>query len=251
MAATHWFKLDDAFRFATTHGLSEEADRIRLQPVHSTFRKPWVVKKGYFVALFRSKGLFDEFAAQYWPGHDSPRGAQTHASYLEQMQLNEKLLQGEPLGEDEPIEKDDAPDPALLDPAAFALEAQLRDFIVDNLAKIPIDGKRLSLRGKEHPTDVGPIDILACDDAGNFVVFELKLGRGPDRALGQLARYMGWVKHHLAGNRDVQGVVVAKSIDEKLRYAACVIPNVTLLEYDIDFRLRSVNGAPNSQPSKS
>ena len=29
----------------------------------------------------------------------------------------------------------------------------------------------------------------ATDDLGNFVVFELKLGRGPDAALGQVLRY--------------------------------------------------------------
>ena len=62
----------------------------------------------------------------------------------------------------------------------------------------------------------------------------------PDRALGQLARYMGWVKTHLAGGREVRGVVVARSIDEKLRYASCVIPNVALLEYEVQFKLRDV-----------
>ena len=55
---------------------------------------------------------------------------------------------------------------------------------------------------------------------------------------GQLARYMGWIKIQLAKDRDVRGVVVARAIDEKLRYAACVMPNVELLEYEVEFRLR-------------
>ena len=93
-------------------------------------------------------------------------------------------------------------------------------------------------------------DILATDEAGSFFVFELKLDRGPDRALGQLARYMGWVKMHLAGERDVRGVVVARSIDEKLRYAVCVIPNVALLEYEVDFRLHKVDSIA-AQPNKA
>jgi RecB family endonuclease NucS len=120
--------------------------------------------------------------------------------------------------------------------------------IAQNLPRIPINGRRVTLYtdtsgrgGVEYPIGVGPIDILAVDDSGNFVVFELKLERGPDRALGQLARYMGWVKLNLAREREVGGVVVAKSIDERLRYAACVIPNVALLEYEVEFRLREVD----------
>jgi hypothetical protein len=36
----------------------------------------------------------------------------------------------------------------------------------------------------------------------------------------------------------VFGVVVAKLIDDKLRYAASVIPNVSLLEYEVEFHLK-------------
>jgi hypothetical protein len=136
--------------------------------------------------------------------------------------------------------------------ASFALEAQLRDFIVQNLIRIPVNGKRLALYsdssgrdGVEYPTAVGPIDILTVDDAGNFFVFELKLERGPDRALGQLARYMGWIKLNVAQGRGVTGVVVARSIDERLRYAVAVIPNVVLLEYEVEFRVHEVSSITN------
>ena len=132
--------------------------------------------------------------------------------------------------------------------ATFALEAQLRDFIADNLSRIPINSVALALfadsngrGGVEYPTGVGPVDILAVDSSGNLYVFELKLDRGPDRALGQLARYMGWVKAHLAGTHAVNGVVVARAIDERLRYAAAVIPNVVLLEYEVEFRVRQID----------
>jgi len=151
----------------------------------------------------------------------------------------------------------EAPDDPAADEerASFALEAQLRDFIAQNLPQIPINGKRLGLYtdqsgrgGVEYPTGVGPIDILAVDPAGNFSVFELKLERGPDRALGQLARYMGWVKVNLARERSVGGIVVARSIDERLRYAVSVIPNVVLLEYEVDFHVREVAAiTPNQQ----
>ena len=131
---------------------------------------------------------------------------------------------------------------------AFALEHYLRDFIAQNLNAITVQGKRLTLYvdptgrdGVEYPTAVGPIDILATDSDRGFFVFELKLGRGPDKAIGQLTRYMGWVKQTIGRDTDVNGVIVAKAIDDKLRYAASVVPHVNLLEYEVDFRLKDAN----------
>jgi hypothetical protein len=50
----------------------------------------------------------------------------------------------------------------------------------------------------------------------------------------------GWVRAHIAAGADVRGVVVARHIDEKLRYAAAAMPGVLLLEYDIRFDVREV-----------
>ena len=55
-------------------------------------------------------------------------------------------------------------------------------------------------------TDVGSIDILAAAADNTLAVMELKRDRGPDSALGQLARYMGWVRAHLAAGAPVRGV---------------------------------------------
>jgi hypothetical protein len=59
---------------------------------------------------------------------------------------------------------------------------------------------------------------------------------------------MGWVKLNLAGERRVVGVIVASSIDEKLRYAVSVIPDAILLEYEVAFKIRGVD-AMNAAPS--
>ncbi len=138
-------------------------------------------------------------------------------------------------------------EPYFDDLVSFALEAQLRDFIIAHLPRISVGGESLRLyrdqsgrSGREYPTDVGPIDILAVAPDGALVVIELKLDRGPDRALGQLARYMGWVRANLAAGAEVRGAVVARRIDEKLRYAAAAMPGVLLLEYEVDFRVREV-----------
>jgi RecB family endonuclease NucS len=128
----------------------------------------------------------------------------------------------------------------------FALEAHLRDYLAKNLPKLPGLSMPLMLYrtedrdGVEFQTDVGPIDILATSN-DDFYIFELKLGRGPDATMGQILRYMGWVKEHLASSKNVYGVIVASDIGQKLRYAATQVSNVRLMEYDLKVELRGVS----------
>ena len=129
----------------------------------------------------------------------------------------------------------------------FPLESHLRDFISKNIKTINFNNKNLQLYvddtgrdGVEYPTEVGQIDVLATDTDGNYIVFELKLERGPDRALGQLLRYMGWLKSKKAGDKKVFGVIVAKKIDDKLKYAFNVIENIELFEYQLNFKISQI-----------
>lgn len=141
----------------------------------------------------------------------------------------------------EPDEKDDIPE--LEDgPLLFPIEANLRDFLILNLNKVK--GYKLKLYvdgngrdGKEYPTEVGPIDILTVDQNGDFVVFELKLSRGPDKALGQLLRYMGWIKQNLATDKQVKGIIVANKMDHKIKYAVTMTVGISLYEYELKFEL--------------
>ena len=72
----------------------------------------------------------------------------------------------------------------------FALEEHLQDFLIRNLSTIKKHKLKLfengERRGKEYPTDVGPIDILLIDENNDFYVFETKLPRGMIKALEQL-----------------------------------------------------------------
>jgi hypothetical protein len=140
--------------------------------------------------------------------------------------------------------EDNDPEASEISEASFALEYQLRDFIAQNISTIDVRGKRLRLYvdstgrdGIEFPSAVGPIDILAVDDSGAFFVFELKRARSPDHAIGQLTRYMGWVRQTIGRDREVNGVIVAKEISDSLRYAISVVPNVSLFEYKVSFEL--------------
>lgn len=124
----------------------------------------------------------------------------------------------------------------------FPIEANLRDFLILNLHTVKDTKLKLYIDengrdGKEYPTEVGPIDILTIDEKGNFIVFELKLLRGADKALGQLLRYMGWVKENLAKDKEVKGVIVANKMDKKIKYAVKATTNVTLYEYEMKFEL--------------
>jgi hypothetical protein len=49
---------------------------------------------------------------------------------------------------------------------------------------------------------------------------------------------MGWVKHTIGKDRAVSSVIVAKSITEKLKFAALVLPNVHLFQYEVEFHLK-------------
>lgn len=127
----------------------------------------------------------------------------------------------------------------------FPIEANLRDFLIKNLhtfknlnLKLFIDEQQRD--GKEYPTGVGNVDILATDDKGNFYVFELKLSKGLDRALGQILRYMGWVKKTLAKGKEVKGIIVANKIDDKLKFAVSVAPAVSLFEYELKFEIKQL-----------
>lgn len=124
----------------------------------------------------------------------------------------------------------------------FPIEANLRDFLISNLNTVKNSKLKLYIDsdgrdGKEYPTDVGPIDILTTDEEGNFIVFELKLSRGADKALGQLQRYMGWIKKNLAKDKKVKGIIVANKMDDKIKYAVMVTNDIVLYEYEMKFEL--------------
>ena len=85
----------------------------------------------------------------------------------------------------------------------FVLEAHLQEFIASNWPSIfPLlefyeeDG---AVGGTPYDTgDAGAIDILAVDrQTRDFVVIELKRNRTSDQVVGQLLRYMGWVRQNL------------------------------------------------------
>ena len=128
--------------------------------------------------------------------------------------------------------------------AEFAYERDLQNFLVKNLSLLE-PGLRLyeeeGITGIEFPAGGRFIDILAVDAQHNYVVIELKVSRGYDRVVGQLLRYMAWVKQHQAeATQQVRGIIVAREISEDLLLACSSVPHVELFEYELSVSLRRV-----------
>lgn len=117
----------------------------------------------------------------------------------------------------------------------FLLERDLQRYLAGNLECIE-PGLKLyeedGVSALEYNADKRFIDILATDKDGAFVVIELKVSRGYDRVIGQLLRYMNWVRRDLAdpGQR-VRGIIVCRTMSPDLRLACASLPEVQLCEY--------------------
>ena len=138
-----------------------------------------------------------------------------------------------------------AADPTIEDPVAFAMEKHLEVFLVANWEHTEFaktfsifeeDGEKV---GQQYETDAGPIDILAVSkDKKRLLVVELKRGRASDVVVGQILRYMGYVKSEIAeADQTVEGAIIALEDDQKLRWALAVILNVSFYRYEVRFKL--------------
>jgi restriction system protein len=138
--------------------------------------------------------------------------------------------------------------PDVEDPVAFAMEQHLEAFLVANWHQTVLskdfsiyeeDGEPV---GQQYPTDAGPIDVLAVSkDKKRLLVVELKRGRASDVVVGQVLRYMGYVKEQIAEeDQTVEGAIIALNDDQKLRWALLPVPTISFYRYEISFKLARV-----------
>jgi hypothetical protein len=129
----------------------------------------------------------------------------------------------------------------------FAYEHDLRDYLAKNLHIIEPSLRLYSeegITGVEFPAGGRYIDLLAIDQFGGYVVIELKVSKGYDRVVGQLLRYMSWIKrHHAEPGQAVRGIILAKEIGDDLRLACADIPNVSLFEYALSVSVKPVSAS--------
>lgn len=136
-------------------------------------------------------------------------------------------------------------DDTIEEPSEFALEKHLEHFLVQNWQHTPL-GKEYDiyedegdLVGQQYPSDTGPIDILAVSkDRKTLLVVELKKGRASDHVVGQIQRYMGFVKEELAeSDQQVKGIIIALEDDVRIRRALSVTSNISFYRYEVHFEL--------------
>jgi restriction system protein len=137
-------------------------------------------------------------------------------------------------------------DPDVEDPVQFALEKYLEEFLVDNWTKTELgkthdiyaddDGNVI---GRQYPSDTGPLDILAISkDRSELLVVELKRGKASDSVVGQIQRYMGYIKDQVAEPAQaVRGVIIALEDDLRIRRALSVAPGIEFYRYQVNFKL--------------
>jgi hypothetical protein len=73
-------------------------------------------------------------------------------------------------------------------------------------------------------------------------VIELKRDRVPDKTIGQILRYMGWIKQNLTTGGKVRGIIVGQRLSDKLIYACHGLQHpdpglLTLKEIDVNISL--------------
>ena len=106
-------------------------------------------------------------------------------------------------------------------------EKILEDFLEKNLNSLE---QGFTLVGRQYATITGPIDLLCRDKNNEYVVVELKKGRASDRVVGQILRYIGFIRETMLDdpNQNVRGIIVGRQIDKKLEMSLKAIPGVDI-----------------------
>lgn len=130
----------------------------------------------------------------------------------------------------------------------FGLERHLHEFLRDNWDRIDLGREHVLYAtaedpeaGYEFPTEVGRIDLLARHKQhGSWLVVELKRGQSDDATVGQVLRYIGWVRRHLAEvGEEVHGMIVAREARPEMLYAVDAARDVELRLYEVSFSLKA------------
>lgn len=124
--------------------------------------------------------------------------------------------------------------PALLVPEPASVREMLagRPELLETGLRLHADAQGKAV-GLDFSTEVGEVDLLGRDAAGNYVVVMVAAqGQGED-SIAEILQRIGWVRKHLAtGSEKVRGILLMDQPPESLSYAAAAVADtVTFKTY--------------------
>ena len=116
----------------------------------------------------------------------------------------------------------------------FLLESGLEEAVKHNIKQLDLVADDSIQQQCSMGVGVGRSDLICRDKSGNYVVLELKANRSSDEVVGQILRYMGYVRENWAEkeSKQVNGIILTPSFDEQLRLAAAEA-NIKVLRFRI------------------
>jgi len=105
----------------------------------------------------------------------------------------------------------------------FILESGIEEAVKANLSQLGLELAEKEIQQQcALEIGVGRTDLICRDKEYNYVVLELKAIHSSDNVVGQILRYMGYIREKWAEKekKDVKGIILIPSYDEQLRLAA-------------------------------
>lgn len=124
---------------------------------------------------------------------------------------------------------------------SFEYEITLHKQLVNNWNQYPFTNNWNLVKSEYKTNEVGEIDILAKHkEEKKWLVIELKKDQTNDKTVGQLLRYMGFIKINKASeDESVQGLIIARGFGKSILYASIFCPEIELIKYSfLDNKLR-------------
>ena len=122
----------------------------------------------------------------------------------------------------------------------FEKEKDLHDYLIKNWKEIDQfkewNLENIHRKGKVDTKEIGEMDILAKHkNEPRWLVIELKKDQSSDETIGQILRYMGWVRINLARDDEkVEGIIISNSSDNYMPYAIMCTSNIELMSYEFE-----------------
>jgi hypothetical protein len=120
--------LKEAYRFGAARGLRDEMTTIRDMEIEWDLSYTSSLRRGFVVDLFTKKDLLEAFRQECWPAGNSPWGQRKAAFWVRLKGRYDDFIAGSSGAGTEDEDEDEE--------QSFAAEADLRDYLANNLGVV-------------------------------------------------------------------------------------------------------------------